>query len=118
MMHKEKKITLETFMTASEDSFGNITSIARKLNVPRSTLYDFIAANPEAKKRIESLREEFDDLAEHAIQQEILDGNQNMLRFYASTKLRGRGYAKTLRVEDSKQEKPEFNIFLKIQEEK
>ena len=118
MMQKEKKITLEAFMTASEDSFGKITSIARKLNVPRSTLYDFIAANPEAKKRIESLREEFDDLAEHAIQKEILEGNQNMLRFYASTKLRERGYAKTLRVEDSKQEKPEFNIFLKIQEEK
>lgn len=115
-MEKEKRITLDAFMTASEGSYGNITAIAGKLKVPRSTLYDFIAANPEAKKRVESLREEFDDLAEHAIQKEILDGNQNMLRFYASTKLRNRGYAKTLRVEESGG-KQDFNIFLKIKEE-
>lgn len=89
-----KQLTLDALDKASQGTYGNISAIARNLQIPRSTLYDFINSDPEAKKRIESLREEFDDLAEEVIQKSILAGDRSLLRFYASTRLRNRGYRK------------------------
>lgn len=105
-----KRLTLADLETASEGTYGNISAIARKLHVPRSTLYDFINNNPEAKRRIESLREEFDDLAEETIQRSILAGDRSLLRFYASTRLRNRGYRKENRRESPPP--PEFRVHL------
>ena len=101
-----KRLTLDELERASQGTYGNISAIARKLRIPRSTLYDFINSNPDAKKRIESLREEFDDLAEETIQRSILAGE----RFYASTKLRNRGYRKENDAE--KTQPPEFHVRL------
>lgn len=105
-----KRLTLEELERASQGTYGNISAIARKLRIPRSTLYDFINSNPDAKKRIESLREEFDDLAEETIQRSILAGDRSLLRFYASTKLRNRGYWKENDAE--KTQPPEFHVRL------
>ncbi len=85
------KLTLEALNEASQGTYGNISAIARKLQVSRSTLYEFINSNPEAGKRIESLRAEFDDLAEEKIQKSILEGDRALLRLYAARKLNNRG---------------------------
>lgn len=104
-----KPLTLFAFRKAAQGTYGNISAIARKLAVPRSSLYDFIRANPDAGELIVSLREEFDDLAEEQIQKLILEGDRSLLRFYASTKLRARGYRKE---DDAETAPPEIRIHL------
>lgn len=85
------KLTLEALNNASQGTYGNISAIARKLQVSRSTLYEFINSNPKARKQIESLRAEFDDLAEEKIQKSILEGDRALLRLYAARKLNNHG---------------------------
>ena len=87
------KITMKAFKEAEKGLFGNISAIAKKLCVSRKTLYRFLAANPEAAEYIASAREEFDDIAEESIRKKIMEGDTSMLKFYASTKLRKRGYS-------------------------
>ena len=41
-----KPLTLSAFRKAARGTYGNISAIARKLAVPRSSLYDFIRAIP------------------------------------------------------------------------
>ena len=43
------------------------------------------------RKQIESLRAEFDDLAEEKIQKSILEGDRALLRLYAARKLNNHG---------------------------
>ena len=110
-----KPLTLSAFRKAARGTYGNISAIARKLAVPRSSLYDFIRANPDAGELIVSLREEFDDLAEEQIRKLILEGDRSLLRFYASTRLRARGYRKE---EDAENAPPEIRIHLASAPEK
>ena len=65
------KLTLEALNDASQGTYGNISAIARK--------------------QIESLRAEFDDLAEEKIQKSILEGDRALLRLYAARKLNNHG---------------------------
>ena len=101
------KITMKAFKEAEKGLFGNISAISKKLGVSRKTLYRFLAANPEAAEYITAAREEFDDLAEENIRKKILEGDTAMLKFYASTKLRKRGYS-TEDPEDTPP--PEFRV--------
>ena len=87
------KITMKAFKAAEKGLFGNISAIAKKLGVSRKTLYRFLAATPEAAECIAAAREEFDDIAEESIRKKIMEGDTSMLKFYASTKLRKRGYS-------------------------
>ena len=86
------KLTMKLFKEAEKGLFGNISAIAKKLGVSRKTLYRFLAANPEAAECISTAREEFDDIAEENIRKKIMEGETSMLKFYASTRLRKRGY--------------------------
>ena len=88
-----RKITVKLFKEAEKGLFGNISAIAKKLGVSRKTLYRFLAANPEAAEYISAAREEFDDIAEENIRKKVMEGDTAMLKFYASTKLRKRGYS-------------------------
>ncbi|MBE6405660.1 MAG: hypothetical protein E7040_06535 [Lentisphaerae bacterium] len=101
------KITMKAFKAAEKGLFGNISAIAKKLGVSRKTLYRFLAATPEAAECIAAAREEFDDIAEESIRKKIMEGDTSMLKFYASTKLRKRGYSQD-DAEDAPP--PEFRI--------
>lgn len=88
-----RKLTIRSFKAAEKGLFGNISAIAKKLGVSRKTLYRFLASNPEAAECISAAREEFDDLAEENIRKKVMEGDTAMLKFYAATKLRKRGYS-------------------------
>ncbi len=101
-------IKLDAFRKAGEGLYGNISAMARRLGVSRRSLYRFLDSSPEAAEFIASQREEFDDLAEEKIQSKILEGDSAMLKFYASTKLRRRGYSSD--DPEKKDVPPEFKV--------
>ena len=109
------RITIKAFKEAEKGLYGNITAIAKKLGVSRKTLYRFLASNQEAADCIAAAREEFDDIAEENIRKKIMEGDTAMLKFYASTKLRKRGYSSD---DAESQAPPEFHVKIETKEEK
>jgi len=98
-----KKISLDRFKAAAEGAYGNLTAIAKRLGVSRTTVYAFMQEGDKtgreledakaAKALIEEAKESFDDIAENMIQKRILEGNDRLLEFYARTRMKHRGYS-------------------------
>ncbi len=103
-----KKISLESFRAAAEGAYGNLTAIAKRLGVSRTTTYAFMQEDGKegraleeakaAKALVDEARESFDDIAENMIQTRILDGDTHLLIFYARTRLKRRGYSEELKL--------------------
>lgn len=89
------KITVERFETALTGTYGNLSVIARKLNVSRTTLYKWLEQNKEAAEKLQDVRESFDDNVESILQKKLIEGDSRMLEFYARTRLKKRGYSES-----------------------
>ncbi len=99
---------LERFKEAAKGTYGNLTAIAKRLHVSRTTIYKFLEGCPEAKALVEEAKEEFDDIAENLIQKRIIEGNDQLLIFYARTRMKHRGYSDEMNLNVNKM--PEFKV--------
>ncbi|MFT6075146.1 MAG: hypothetical protein ACJAZ1_002071 [Yoonia sp.] len=79
---------------AALDAVGGIkTAAAEMLGVARSTLYLFIAANPDVEKTIAEIEEKIVDLAEGKMLTSLKAGDGQMIRWFLERKGRSRGYS-------------------------
>lgn len=103
---KFRTLTKEAMIKAIEGSFGNITLIAKRLNVYRSTVYDNIKKF-DLSDMIESEREKIVDLAESKLIENIKAGKEVSIIFLLKTLGKSRGYVEKqeLEVQDSIREK-------------
>ncbi len=115
-----KKISLESFRAAAEGAYGNLTAIAKRLGVSRTTTYAFMQEDGKEGKALEEAktarglideaRESFDDIAENLIQKRILEGDIQLLIFYARTRMKHRGYSDEMNLNLNKM--PVFEVKL------
>jgi Mn-dependent DtxR family transcriptional regulator len=103
---KFRTLTKEAMIKAIEGSFGNITLIAKRLNVYRSTVYDNIKKF-DLSDMIESEREKIVDLAESKLIENIKAGKEVSIIFLLKTLGKSRGYVEKqeLEVQDPIREK-------------
>ncbi|OGV45846.1 MAG: hypothetical protein A2017_18265 [Lentisphaerae bacterium GWF2_44_16] len=102
------KITKDNFQVAVKGTYGNLTAIASRLHVSRTTVYAFLENNADMKALLEETKESFDDIAESILQKKIIEGDTRMLEFYARTKMKHRGYHESIDVNMG--ETPEFKV--------
>jgi Mn-dependent DtxR family transcriptional regulator len=100
---KFRTLTKEAMIKAIEGSFGNITLIAKRLDVYRSTVYDNIKKF-DLSDMIESEREKIVDLAESKLIENIKAGKEVSIIFLLKTLGKSRGYVE-LEVQDPIREK-------------
>ena len=103
---KFRTLTKEAMIKAIEGSFGNITLIAKRLDVYRSTVYDNIKKF-DLSDMIESEREKIVDLAESKLIENIKAGKEVSIIFLLKTLGKSRGYVEKqeLEVQDPIREK-------------
>ena len=73
-------------------SFGNVTVIANRLGVARTTVYVYAEKWSTVKTAIKEARETLKDFTENKIASEIMGGNTTMIIFFAKTQMKDRGY--------------------------
>ena len=102
------KPNLNTFKKICEAKAGNVSNIAKALNVDRKTIYEWIKKYPKYKQAFDDVKESLLDFVES--QQMLLirglmkkdgDGNfigwiekpsESMIQWFEKTRGRGRGY--------------------------
>lgn len=72
--------------------YGNVSAVARKLKVSRTTLYNFINKHQQIKDELADTREELVDIAESALFKNILAGDAASIFFFLKTQGKHRGY--------------------------
>lgn len=94
------KITKRRFAEAVKGSGGILQQIANKLQVNRSSVYNFIKKHPEyTKKLIFQAEEEIGDFAETALIQKIKEKDGSSIKWYLATKHKNRGYIERQEIE-------------------
>jgi len=73
-------------------SFGNMTTIAKRLGVYRQTVYNYAKRWAAVRQAIEEERERKKDFVEDKMFQRIIEGSDTMMIFFAKTQMKDRGY--------------------------
>lgn len=93
------KHSAEDILVAVKNSKGVIGAIATRLNVDRTTIYNYMERFVTVKQAIENEREGMKDFAEGKLFKHIKDDNLTALIFYLKTQASDRGYVERLRIE-------------------
>lgn len=78
---------------------GNVAAVAKRFNVDRSSVRDFISRTPALQKVCLDAREGMKDHAESALLRAILGGEAWAVCFYLKTQAKDRGYIERQEVE-------------------
>lgn len=91
---KKPRLTkrMKDFLEIFEKQGCRITISCEKAKIHRSTYYDWLSKNPKFVSAVETMIEKFKDFVEGEIIKHLQKGDSNMLKFYAKTKLKDRGY--------------------------
>lgn len=73
-------------------SFGNITTISRRLGIARETVYAYAKRWSTVAKAIDDERERRKDFVEDKMLERIMNGSDTMIIFFAKTQMKDRGY--------------------------
>jgi len=84
---------------AITDSYGNISTIAKRLGVSRTTIYKYLDKNQDLRDRIDSEREVAIDFAESQLMEKIKSGDTVSIIFFLKTQGRRRGYSERYQIE-------------------
>lgn len=80
------------FFDAIPTSGGIITTIAKRVGCDWHTAKKFIMAHPTVARAYQNECELIGDIAENALYKAIKDGELSAVKFYLTTKGKGRGY--------------------------
>jgi transposase-like protein len=71
---------------------GNVSMVARTLNVDRTTVYNFMKKHPTVKAKLDEAREKMIDNVESKLYSKALDGDTTAMIFFLKTQGKHRGY--------------------------
>ena len=96
---KQQKLIKQTFLAALEKSAGIITPAAQAVGISRESIRKWRKDDPDFDRAILEVNETALDFAETALMKNIQAGDTQAIKFYLSTKGRGRGYAEKTTIE-------------------
>jgi len=85
-------LTKAVFMKAIPNTGGILTDIAKKCNVCRTTVYNFINKHPDMKQLVEDERESIIDMAEGSLFKSVKMAYFPAIKFTLNTIGKDRGY--------------------------
>lgn len=91
-MTKRRDIPVSRIEALLANSMGNVSAVAKSLNVSRSTLYARINESPRLRQVLIDSRETLLDIAESIMAQKIMAGDNDILKFFLRTQGKRRGY--------------------------
>ena len=86
------KLTVDKVNVLIDEMMGNVSMVARTLNVSRTTLYRFIDSHPTVKQALSEAREKMIDNVESKLYSKALDGDTTAMIFFLKTQGKARGY--------------------------
>jgi len=95
-MAKKYPLKIKNVRKALKDTGGILTLIAKKLDVDRSTLYNFIAKHPEINEDLHHEREKIIDLAEGSLFSQVQNKEAWATKYVLSTIGKNRGYVERI----------------------
>ena len=101
-------INKSKFIRACKGSGGLRATVAKKLDVERSTVTRYLQRYPEMQVYLDEEHEKINDLAENELYKKITGGNFAAIKFRLGTKAKDRGYVE--RVEQRIEAKTETKI--------
>jgi predicted transcriptional regulator len=111
------KITKMNFKNAVVGSAGILSNIAKRLNVTRSAVTQYVARNPDVLELLKEEDEGINDLAEVKLINKINDGDMRAIRFRLRTKAKHRGYIETQNINTNVKAEITANDFMQAWEE-
>jgi AcrR family transcriptional regulator len=85
-------LTAEKIIPLIDEYTGNLSMVARKLGVSRTTLYRFLSDKPTVKQALEEAREKMIDNVESKLYSKALAGDTTAMIFFLKTQGKQRGY--------------------------
>lgn len=86
------KLTVEKVNKLIDELMGNVSMVARTLNVDRTTVYNFMKKHPTVKAKLDEAREKMIDNVESKLYSKALDGDTTAMIFFLKTQGKSRGY--------------------------
>lgn len=86
------RINLQRFVKACKNSGGLISVIAKRLDVTRQSVYDFIKREPASLKYMTEAKEEILDMAESKLITSMNNDDMESIKWYLARIGRKRGY--------------------------
>ena len=86
------KLTVEKVNALIDELMGNVSMVARTLNVSRTTLYNYINSHATVKQALDEAREKMIDNVESKLYSKALDGDTTSMIFFLKTQGKHRGY--------------------------
>ena len=96
-----KQKNQDKFLNTYLETLGNISEACKEIKISRSTYYLWISEDQEFKQRFSDITDAFDDRIETTIRQMATSGDKDLLKFWASRKLKNRGFTEKTEVEHS-----------------
>jgi AcrR family transcriptional regulator len=85
-------LTAEKIIPLIDEYTGNLSMVARKLGVSRTTLYRFLSDKPTVRLALEEAREKMIDNVESKLYSKALAGDTTAMIFFLKTQGKQRGY--------------------------
>jgi hypothetical protein len=86
------KLTVDKVNVLIDEMMGNVSMVARTLNISRTTLYNYINSHSTVKAKLDEAREKMIDNVESKLYSKALDGDTTAMIFFLKTQGKGRGY--------------------------
>lgn len=93
------KLSIKKFKLAMKGSYGVQSIIAKKCDVERMTITNFLDRNPEMRVLLEMEREKIIDVAENRLHTEVNSGKPWAIKKVLDSVGKKRGYVETQQVE-------------------
>jgi hypothetical protein len=91
-MNESVHIKKKALLKALEQTLGVVTTACRKVDVGRTTYYDWMRDDEEFNKSVQELSNVALDFVESKLFENIRDGKTSEIIFYLKTKGKSRGY--------------------------
>ena len=95
------KVTVGLFKKAAIGSGGILAQIAKKCQVERQTVYNFLAKHPELQSELDAAREATVDMAEAALITKVNEKDMGAIKFFLNTMGKKRGYIEAQEVHNT-----------------
>lgn len=93
-----RHVSSKAIAQALEETLGNVSAAASKLQVSRQAIYKRMAKEPALREAQADATERFLDLAEAALISQVKDGNMTAIIFTLKTKGKRRGWVERTEV--------------------
>lgn len=104
------KLTVDKVNALIDEMTGNVSMVARTLNVSRTTLYKYINSHPTVKAALDEAREKMIDNVESNLYSKALAGDTTAMIFFLKTQGKSRGYVERQEITGADSEPITFEI--------